>query len=124
MKKIKASIINDYTSEEQAPDKIGKVIKDSNIRKTSKYQSEHKNYEFIIVNEKEPFEIINGELRFKSHNKKMIKYSLSDITPQKVDEDKEKSFYQLIITKGKNIIFKILIQHKQILKISILILKR
>ena len=110
--KSNASIVNDDTSEEQAPSKIEKVIKDSNIKKTSKYQSEHKNYEFIIDNEKVSFDIINGELRCKRHNKKMIKYSLTDITPQKVEEDKENSCYQLIITKGKNIIFKILNQDK------------
>ena len=104
----KASIFSECLEE-----KIDKVIKDSNKKKTSKYQSEHKNYEFIIDNEKYSFDIIKEELRCKRHNKEMKKYPLSEITPQKVQEDKENSCYQLNIINGdNNIIFKILNQDK------------
>ena len=55
-------------------EKIQKVMKDSNTKKTAGYQSEHKNYEFIIDNEKYYFDIIKDELRCKRHNREMIKY--------------------------------------------------
>ena len=83
-----------------------------NIKKTSKYQSEHKNYEFVNDNEKLYFEIIKGELRCKSNNKKMEKFPLNEITPQKVEEDKEHSCYILEIKKGKSVAFRILNQDK------------
>ena len=109
--KNQASIMND-SSEENGPSEIGKVIKDSNIKKTSKYQSEHKNYEFVNGDDKLYFEIIKGELRCKPNNQKMVKFSLNEITPQKVEEDKEHSCYKLEIKKGKNIAFTILNQDK------------
>jgi hypothetical protein len=109
--KNQASILNE-SSEENAQPKIEKVIKDSNIKKTSKYQSEHKNYEFVNGDEKLYFEIIKGELRCKSNNQKMVKFSLNEITPQKVEEDKEHSCYKLEIKKGKNTAFTILNQDK------------
>lgn len=110
--KNQASIMND-SSDENTPSKLEKIIKDSNIKKTSKYQSEHKNYEFVNGDEKLYFEIIKGELRCKSNNQKMIKFSLNEITPQKVEEDKEHSCYKLEIKKGKNTAFTILNQDKQ-----------
>ena len=107
-----ASIVNPDSSEESAPGKIQKVIKNSNIKNTSKYQSEHKNYEFMIDNIKYSFDIIKGELRCKPYNKPMFKYSLSEISPRKVEEDKEHSCYKLEIKKGKNVIFTILNEDK------------
>ena len=83
-------------------------MKNSNIKNISKYQSEHKSYEFMIDGEKYTFDIFRGELRCKVSNKQMIKYSLSEITPQKVVEDKEYNCYKLVIKKGKNIAYNIL----------------
>ena len=110
--KSRASILNPDSSEDSAPEKIQKVIKNSNMKNTSKYQSEHKNYEFMIDNIKYSFDIIKGELRCKPYNKQMFKYSLTEISPQKVEEDKEHSCYKLEIKKGKKIIFTILNEDK------------
>lgn len=109
--KNQASIMND-SSEDNVPSKIEKVIKDSNIKKTSKYQNEHKNYEFINGDERLYFEIIKGELRCKPNNQKMVKFSLNEVTPLNVEEDKDHSCYKLEIKKGKNIVFTILNQDK------------
>ena len=107
--KNKASMLNeDDSSEEPISEGVDKVIKNSNIKNTSKYQSEHKSYEFNIDNEKFSFDIIKGELRCKPYNKNMIKYPLNEITPLKVVEDAEHSCYKLEIKRGKNIAFRIL----------------
>ena len=98
----------DDSSEEPISEGVDKVIKNSNIKNTSKYQSEHKSYEFNIDNEKFSFDIIKGELRCKPYNKNMIKYPLNEITPLKVVEDAEHSCYKLEIKRGKNIAFRIL----------------
>ena len=87
-------------------------MKNSNIKNISKYQSEHKSYEFMIDNEKYTFDIFKGELRCKAYNKQMTKYSLSEISPQKVVEEKEDNLYRLVIKKGKKIIYNILNQDK------------
>ena len=104
--KNKASILN--ASSEDESDKIEKVMKNSNNKNISKYQSEHKSYEFNFDNEKLSFDIIKGELRCKSNNKKMIKYPLNEISPQNVEEDVEHSCYKLEIKRGKNVAFNIL----------------
>ena len=110
--KNKASIMNDDSSEDQTPEKIQKVIKKNNIKNASKYQSERKNYEFIIDNEKYSFDIVKGELRVNPFNKKTIKLSLSEITPQEVEEDKDNSCYKFEIKKGKKVLFTILNKEK------------
>ena len=107
----KVSIVNE-SSEDFSPGKIEKVMKNSNIKNISKYQSEHKSYEFMIDNEKYTFDIFKGELRCKAYNKQMTKYSLSEISPQKVVEEKEDNLYRLVIKKGKKIIYNILNQDK------------
>ena len=107
---------NEEDSNDPALAKIEKVMLDSNAKKTSKFQSEHKNYDFIIDNEKLSFDIIKGELRCKQNNKQMKKFQLNEISPQKVEEDKEHSCYKLEIKKGKNIAFRIINQDKTTLE--------
>ena len=73
-----ASILNDNSSENEN-NKIDKIIKMNNFKKTSEYQKEHKNYEFIVNNEKCNFDITKGQLRYKLSNKAMDKISLKKL---------------------------------------------
>ena len=116
--KKQASIIessSDSQSENGGPDAMEKVIKNSNIKNASKYQNEQKTYDFIVNDKKSTVEITKGKLRVQPYNGKMIKVALNEINPLKVDEDRENSGYKLEIKKGKQIIFKVFHDDKNVL---------
>ena len=116
--KKQASIIessSDSQSENGGPDAVEKVIKNSNIKNASKYQNEQKTYDFIVNDKKSTVEITKGKLRVQPYNGKMIKVALNEINPLKVDEDRENSGYKLEIKKGKQIIFKVFHDDKNVL---------
>ena len=106
-----ASILNDNSSENEN-NKIDKIIKMNNFKKTSEYQKEHKNYEFIVNNEKCNFDITKGQLRYKLSNKAMDKISLKKIEPQNIEEDKENGLYKMDLKKKEKIIFTLISNDK------------
>ena len=106
--KNSASILNDDSD----INNIDNIMKMENLKKTSEYQREHKNYEFDINKEKYFFDIYQGQLRCKTNNNNIKIYNLKDIIPQNVEQDNENSCYKLIIKKGDKVIFRIRTQDK------------
>jgi hypothetical protein len=115
--KEKASILDDDDSseDEKSPGEVGKVIKNHNVKNASKYQNEHKSYDFIVNGKKSSIEISKGKLRVHPYNESVMKVPLNEITPSKVTEDKENSGYKLEIKKGRKIIFNVFNEDKNVL---------